>query len=200
MNSFILASSSSQRLSLLHSVGYQPSQVAPLSIDKTIHAKELPRNYCKRIAFTKALTVSRQFTQNFVLGVCTTTSRGRMILTKPHNVNSAYKLFNLLSGRRHSVFTGICVMKDSKTIVLKIVQTKLKFKLLSSKEIKYLIHFNEWNNKHGCYSLNTMSGAFIQWINGHPTHIMGLPIHETYKILTGLGIKQEPMVCKESIK
>ena len=197
MNTLILASSSPQRLSLLYNIGYKPDRVTSPCIDKTIRAKELPRDYCKRISLAKALKVSSQFTKSFVLGVCTVMSRGRMILTKPHHIDDAYKLFKLLSGRRHSVFTGICVIKNNKTTIFKIVQTKIKFKVLSYGEIEYLIHSNEWQNQHGCYSFNTISGAFIEWVNGHPSNVIGLPVHETYKILNGVGLKQQSIIYNQ---
>ena len=197
MNNFILASSSPQRLSLLYNIGYKPDRVVPPCINKAIHPKELPRDYCKRISLAKSSKVSKQFTKSFVLGVCTVVSRGRMILTKPHHTKDAYKLFNLLSGRRHSVFTGICVIKNNKTTVFKIVQTKIKFKVLSHKEIEYLIHSNEWHNQYRYYSFNTISGAFIEWVNGHPSNVIGLPVHEVYKILNGLGLKQQSVIYQQ---
>ena len=95
----------------------------------------------------------------------------------------------MLSGRRHVVYTGICIIKGEKCIK-KVVQTKLKFKLLTNQEIDNLVKSNEWKDKSGGYALQGMAGAYISWISGHPSNVIGLPVHETYKILNGIGLKQ----------
>ena len=189
MYKFILASSSPRRISLLNNIGYNPDKIISADIDETPNKKELPKEYAKRMAFEKASKIHKQFSESLILGADTVVSRGRLILTKPKDKDDAHRIFKLLSGRRHSVFTGICIIKENK-IITKVVETKLKFKLLTNKEIQNLIDSNEWQDKSGGYALQGFASAYISWINGHPSNVIGLPVHETYKILNGLGLKQ----------
>ncbi|RST62759.1 Maf family protein [Candidatus Aquarickettsia rohweri] len=189
MYNFILASSSPRRISLLNNIGYNPDKIISADIDETPNKKELPKEYAKRMAFEKASKIHKQFSESLILGADTVVSRGRLILTKPKDKDDAHRIFKLLSGRRHSVFTGICIIKENK-IITKVVETKLKFKLLTNKEIQNLIDSNEWQDKSGGYALQGFASAYISWINGHPSNVIGLPVHETYKILNGLGLKQ----------
>jgi septum formation protein len=189
MYNFILASSSPRRISLLNNIGYYPDKIISADIDETPNKKELPKEYAKRMAFEKASKIHKQFSESLILAADTVVSRGRLILTKPKDKDDAHRIFKLLSGRRHSVFTGICIIKENK-IITKVVETKLKFKLLTNKEIQNLINSNEWQDKSGGYALQGFASAYISWINGHPSNVIGLPVHETYKILNGLGLKQ----------
>ena len=192
MYNFILASSSPRRISLLNNIGYNPDKIISADIDETPNKKELPKEYAKRMAFEKASKIHKQFSESLILGADTVVSRGRLILTKPKDKHDAHRIFKLLSGRRHSVFTGICIIKENK-IITKVVETKLKFKLLTNEEIQNLIDSNEWQDKSGGYALQGFASAYISWINGHPSNVIGLPVHETYKILNGLGLKQNTM-------
>lgn len=189
MYNFILASSSPRRISLLNNIGYKPDKIISADIDETPNKKELPKEYAKRMAFEKASKIYKQFPESLVLGADTVVSRGRLILTKPKDKDDASRIFKLLSGRRHAVYTGVCIIKENK-VITKVVETKLKFKLLTNNEIQNLIESNEWQDKSGGYALQGFASAYISWINGHPSNVIGLPVHETYKILSGLGIQQ----------
>ena len=189
MYNFILASSSPRRISLLKSIGYTPDKIVPANIDETPKERELPAKLAERLAVEKASKVHEQFPESLILGADTIVARGRLIIPKPKDEIEALKYLKLLSGRRHVVYTGVCVIKGDKCLK-KIVQTKLKFKLLTNHEIDNLIISNEWKDKSGGYALQGVAGAYISWINGHPSNIIGLPVHETYKILSGIGFKQ----------
>lgn len=189
MSDFILVSLSSKKLSLLNSIGYYPSKTISVNINDDLRKKELPKTYVRRICTEKALQAQHKFVNSTVLSLKTVVSRGRMILSQIDKKNDIYQNFNILSGRRHSVFTGICVIKKNRRIV-KVVETKLKFKCLTIEEIKCLANLNQWENKYKIYDLNGIAGGFIEWLNGHHSNVLGLPVHEIYKILNGLGIKQ----------
>jgi septum formation protein len=189
MNKLILASSSPRRKFLLESIGYYPDEIVAPKIDEQPHKKELPVRLAERLAVEKALKVAQDHPHDFILAADTIVARGRLIIPKPKDEEEARLFLTLLSGRRHTVYTGICVIKGDKK-VHKVVQTKLKFKLLTDEEILYLLKSNEWQDKSGGYALQGIAGAYISWINGHPSNVIGLPTHDTYKILSGLGLKQ----------
>ena len=189
MYQFVLASSSPRRVSLLESIGYRPDIIVPANIDETPKEKELPAKLAERLADEKASKVHKQLPESLILGADTIVARGRLIIPKPKDEIEALKYLKLLSGRRHVVYTGICIINGDKYLK-KVVQTKLKFKLLTNQEIDNLIISNEWKDKSGGYALQGVAGAYISWISGHPSNVIGLPLHETYKILSGIGLKQ----------
>jgi septum formation protein len=189
MNKLILASSSPRRRFLLESIGYYPDQIIKPDIDKQPLKKELPIKLAERLAIAKAVKVSDSYKEAMVLAVDTVIARGRMVIPKPKDKTEAAQSLRLLSGRRHVVYTGICVIKMGKKIS-KVVQTKLKFKLLTDEEVCFFAESCEWKNKSSTYELQGIAGAYISWINGHPSNVIGLPVHEVYKILSGLGLKQ----------
>ena len=189
MYKFILASSSPRRVSLLKSIGYAPDKIVPANIDETPKVKELPTKLAQRLAIEKASKVHEQFPESLILGADTIVARGRLIIPKPKDEIEALKYLKLLSGRRHVVYTAICIINGDQYLK-KIVQTKLKFKLLTNQEIDNLITSNEWKDKSGGYALQGVAGAYISWISGHPSNVIGLPVHEIYKILSGIGLKQ----------
>ena len=189
MSRLILASSSPRRKFLLESIGYNPYKIVAPHIEETPYKKELPIKLVERLAMSKALKISKDYPDDIVLAADTIKARGRLIISKPKDESEAIKFLKLLSGRRCIVYTGICIIKGEKK-VCKTAQTKMKLKLLTNEEIKCLIQSNEWKDKAGGYALQGVAGAYISWISGSPSNVIGLPVHEVYKILNGLGLKQ----------
>ena len=199
MNRLILASSSPRRKSLLESIGYHPYKIVVPNIDEEPFKKELPVQLVERLAIDKATKIAEDYPDDIVLAADTVKARGRLIISKPKDKPEAVKFLKMLSGRRHTVYTGVCVAKGEKR-VCKIVQTKVKMKLLTDEEIKCLIQSNEWRDKAGAYALQGVGGAYISWINGSSSNVRGLPVHEVYKILNGLGLKQRGLDEQYSIE
>ncbi len=190
---FILASSSPRRKELLKSVGYCPDQFISPDVDETILKKEFPLVAAKRLAELKSKTIAQKFPEAVVLASDTIVARGRTILGKPKDRKEAHHFLELLSGRRHDVFTGISITTGMSTIS-KVVKTKVKFKRLVGSEIQLLLDANEWSDKSGAYALQGMAAAYITWINGSPSNVIGLPLCETHKMLSGFGVKQKLII------
>ena len=190
MSRLILASSSPRRKFLLESIGYNPYKIVGPRINEIPYKKELPVKLVERLAINKALEVAKDYPNDIVLAADTVKARGRLIIPKPKEESEAIKFLKLLSGRRHTIYTGVCIVKGERKIC-KTVQTKAKLKLLTDDEIKCLVQSNEWKDKSGGYALQGVGGAYISWINGSPSNAIGLPVHEVYKILNGLGLKQK---------
>ncbi len=197
MNRLILASSSPRRKFLLESIGYYPNKIVHPLIDEKPYKKELPVKLAGRLAMGKASKIAHDYPDDIILAADTVVARGRLIIPKPEDECEATRFLKLLSGRRHTVYTGICAIKGNRNIH-KTVQTKLKFKLLTDEEIKCIIRSNEWKDKSGGYALQGVAGVYIVWINGHPSNVIGLPVHEVYKILNGLGLEQNILGEKHS--
>ncbi len=186
MKKLILASASPRRVALLKQIGYVPDIICPADIDETPLKKENPVAHVKRLAFEKAKVVHNKYPEDVVLAGDTIVLVGRQILGKPVDAVEAERFLKKLSGRRHRVISGICILhKDKK--VLKVVTTILKFKRLTQAEVDFLIESKEWEDKSGAYMIQGIAGGFVEWINGSVTNVIGLSLYETSNLLRSFG-------------
>lgn len=181
----ILGSGSPRRLELLAQLGVTPDAVQPPDIDEDVRKAELPRDYVKRIAAEKLAAIPAD-DDTVVLCADTTVALGRRIMGKPSDAGEAAAFLYALSGRRHKVITAIAVKRGDKTW-LRDVQSTVAFKQLSDAEVNAYLASNDWQGKAGGYAIQGPAGAFIPWINGSYTGIVGLPLTETAGLLTAAG-------------
>jgi len=106
----ILASASPRRLDLLAQIGIVPDRVAPSAIGEAALKGELPPQLARRLAEAKALDVAANFPNSLVLGADTVVACGRRVLPKTDDEAAARRCLSLLSGRRHRVYGGICLI------------------------------------------------------------------------------------------
>lgn len=156
----------------------------PAEIDETPLAGELPRAYALRIACEKATAV--QMPDALVLAADTVVSVGRRILGKPASADEAGRFLRLLSGRRHRVTTAVCLRHGARQWTRR-VETAVKLKRLSEAEIAAYLRSGEWRGKAGGYAIQGIAGAFVPWIGGSYTNVVGLPLTETAGLLVGAG-------------
>ena len=182
----VLGSGSSRRLELLAQLGLTPSDIRPPDIDEDVRKGELPRDYVKRIAAEKAAAV-RAAADEVVLCADTTVALGRRIMGKPADAEEAVAFLRAMSGRRHKVITALAVKRGDR-LWTKDVQSTVAMKHLSDAEIASYIASGDWQGKAGGYAIQGPAGAFIPWINGSYTAIVGLPLTQTAGLLTAAGL------------
>lgn len=181
----ILGSGSPRRLELLAQLGVVPDAVRPPDIDEDARRAELPRDYVKRIAMEKLAAMVAD-DNTVVLCADTTVALGRRIMGKPRDAGEAAAFLYALSGRRHKVITAVAVKRGTRTW-LRDVQSTVAFKELSDAEVNAYLASGDWQGKAGGYAIQGPAGAFIPWINGSYTGIVGLPLTETAGLLTAAG-------------
>jgi septum formation protein len=125
-------------------------------------------------------------TDEVILCADTTVALGRRILGKPADRTEASEFLTKLSGRRHRVITAIAVKNSDRTWVRDVV-TDVKMKRLSETELNAYLDSNDWQGKAGGYGIQGMAGAFIPWISGSYSAVMGLPVTETAQLLSAAG-------------
>jgi septum formation protein len=184
---FILASASPRRVELLAQVGITPDEIIPADVDETPHKNETPIIYVQRVAREKATAIAAKHPDSVVLAADTTVALGRRIIGKADTEAQAYEYLSMLSGRCHRVYTSICTSHNGKTRQ-KLVGTVVRFDRLSDKQIKNYIATGDWKGKAGACSIQGSSGAFIPWINGSFSNVVGLPLTETCQLLAQAGV------------
>jgi septum formation protein len=181
----ILGSGSPRRRDLLAQIGVIPDAIRPPEIDETPRKGELPRPYCARMASEKAAATGAE-APDIVLAADTTVAMGRRILGKPADAGEAAQFLHALSGRRHRVITAVAVHRDGRAWTREVV-SMVRMKRLSDEEINAYLASGDWQGKAGAYGIQGPAGAFVPWISGSFTGIVGLPLSETAGLLQAAG-------------
>ena len=183
----VLASTSPRRRELLARIGVIPARIASPDIDETPLKAELPRDYVARLAKGKALAVARA-ADEVVLAGDTTVAVGRRILEKPTDEADLRRMLGLLSGRRHHVYSGLCVVGTDGKARVRVADTVVAFKVLSAAEIDWYVESGEGMGKAGGYAIQGRAETFVRFLSGSHSNVVGLPLFETRTLLTSAGI------------
>jgi septum formation protein len=185
MTVLVLASASPRRLQLLHQVGIVPDRVDPADIDETPALGELPASHVVRLAEAKARAVEPRHPGAFILAADTIVACGRRILPKAEDEATARACLTLLSGRRHRVYGGVALITPSGELAIRRVVSQVAMKRLSERELEFYLESGEWRGKAGGYAIQGCAAAFIPWLAGSYSNVVGLPLFETAQLLAG---------------
>ncbi|MEA4836776.1 MAG: nucleoside triphosphate pyrophosphatase [Rhodospirillaceae bacterium] len=183
----ILASASPRRFDLLAQIGVSVTAVDPADLDETPLPRELPGPYAARLARAKAETVAQRHPGCFVLAADTVVACGRRILPKAEDEATARRCLALLSGRRHRVLGGVCVIAPNGRVVERLVTSIVSVKRLTEGEIRDYLASSEWRGKAGGYAIQGRAAIFVRALSGSYSNVVGLPLFETHALLSGLG-------------
>ena len=186
--SLVLASSSPRRRDLLARIGAVPVRVASPDIDEEPRPAELPRDYALRLAVEKAQAVARAPGEIVVAGD-TTIAVGRRILPPATDEVVQRKLLGLLSGRRHHALSAVCVIDADGTVRTRLADTIVAFKPLSPTEVDAYVACGEGLGKAGGYAIQGRAEAFVRFLAGSHSGVIGLPLFETRALLKAAGLE-----------
>jgi len=181
----ILGSGSPRRRELLAQIGVVADDIRPPDIDETALKGELPKEYCSRIAREKVAAIVAE-PDDIVLCADTTVALGRRIMGKPRDAGEAAEFLVALGGRRHRIITSVAVKRGDQLWQRDVV-SQAKMKRLSDDELNFYLATGDWEGKAGGYAIQGPAGAFIPWISGSFTGIVGLPLAETAALLSAAG-------------
>jgi septum formation protein len=179
----ILASASPRRLALLAQIGITPDKVIAADIDETPMPKERPHLYVARVAQAKAQHVAALHADAVILAADTAVVCATRILPKATNADEAKACLKRLTGRRHRVITSVCVIKPGQKPRVKTVISMVQFMRLNAQDIADYIASGEWEGKAGGYAIQGIAAKFIRKLHGSHSAVIGLPLHETAKLL-----------------
>ena len=182
---FILASGSVDRRQILEHAGFVPGKIVVANIDETPLLDELPARYVKRMAVEKAKAVAKAYPKSCILAADTVCAVGKRLIRKAQTEEQARKNLALLSGRRHRVITGFCVITPDGRQVAKVVQTAVIMKRLDKSDADAIIDSGEWQGVAGYRIEGVLSACISKIIGSHP-NIVGLPIFEVAQVLKGI--------------
>lgn len=188
MLKLILASASPRRAEILHNAGL-PFTVISSAVDETPFPDESPRDYVARVAAAKAeLVAARAVGPAIVLAADTVVTLDERILGKPRSELDARHMLKSLSGRTHTVLTGVMLIRLPDAERMEFVESTLvEFADLSEDEITRYLDTAEPHDKAGAYAIQGRAGRYIPRIEGCYFNVVGLPIARVQQALTELG-------------
>ena len=184
----ILASASPRRLELLARIGVIPDVVDPADVDEAPTRAELPAPHAARLAAEKAAAVAARHPGAAVLAADTVVAAGRRILPKAETEAEARLCLALLSGRRHRVHSAVTLVDGAGHARHRLSTSIVTFKRLSAAEIDAYVASDEWRGKAGGYAIQGRAEAYVRFLSGSHSGVVGLPLFETRTLLAGAGI------------
>ena len=186
-----LASRSPRRAEILQQLGVR-FRVLPSDIDESLQQGESPERYVLRLAEAKAGVCAMQLQAvdelgHPVLAADTTVSIDGMILGKPTDEADAHAMLQRMAGRWHEVHTGLA-LATRHGVETALSTTRVQFSAMNEAEIAAYVASGEPRDKAGAYGIQGLGGIFVQRIEGSHTGVMGLPVHETARLLKNAGI------------
>ena len=188
----ILASASARRAEILRDAGLS-FVVLSSAVDETPYENESPHDLVARLASAKAeLAAARAIGPAIVIGADTVISLDGHVLGKPRSSDDARHMLEKLSGRTHSVVTGVALIRlpdsEHRTFV---ESTLVHFAALSAEQITRYLATGEPHDKAGAYAIQGHAGRFIPRIEGCYFNVVGLPLSRLYHALIDLGWSED---------
>lgn len=177
----VLASTSPRRKELLQLLEW-PFIVDSAHVDESFSLNTHPHDVVMELSKRKATAVASKYPQSIVIGSDTLVVLNNQILGKPRGREEAYQMIKSLSGKTHSVCTGVslCFKESIETFYS---EANVQFYSLTEDEINTYINTNEPYDKAGAYAIQGLASKFIRSIKGDYYTIVGLPIAEIYQRL-----------------
>ena len=175
----ILASKSPRRKELL-SLITKDFIIKSADVDETLPKNIPPDEAVLYLSEIKAIPFRNN--RDVVIGADTVVAVDGKILGKPHDDKDAVSMLKLLSGREHSVYTGVTLISpNGEKSFFK--ETKVKFYKLSDEEINHYIKTGECSDKAGAYGIQGFGSLLVEGINGDYFNVVGLPVSALYREL-----------------
>lgn len=180
MAEFILASGSPRRKELLAAVGLEYMVLVPIADESSVPKDMSVDLYVQELALLKAAAVAKVAVTRqdaVIIAADTIVALDGEILGKPKDEEDAFKMLRSLSGRKHDVYTGYCLMRERDAFtVCKSVKTEVYFKELDDDLIKRYIATGEPMDKAGAYGIQGKGAILVEKIDGDYFNVVGLPI------------------------
>ncbi len=177
----VLASKSPRRQELLKKI-FDEFEIYPSAVKEWLPENIEVDHAAGFLAAQKACDVSQATGADVVIGCDTVVVCDGKILGKPKNRAEAYMMLKRLSGKTHTVYTGVCVVSNKGDFSFT-EATRVVFEEMTNDEINYYINHENVLDKAGAYGIQGVAGKFISKIDGDYYNVVGLPVCRLYKEL-----------------
>jgi septum formation protein len=184
--SIVLASASPRRRELLETLGVKFEIVPALEPERPPKGADAEQTV-RALSRSKALEVARKRPDAVVIGADTVVACEEEILGKPRSEEDARRMLRMLSGRVHSVFTGVTIARGGE-VLTEAEQTRVFFRPIADAEITRYITTGEPMDKAGAYACQGLASLFVERIEGDFFNVMGLPLYRLGRMLEKMGV------------
>ena len=184
----ILASGSPRRKELLEMLQLRDLRILSAKGEELPHPELAPDALVRELSRAKCAEVAADHPDALVIAADTIVWMDGLVLGKPHSTEEAFSMLSRLSGRSHSVFTGVCIMAGD-TVLCEAEETKVSFRELSPEEIRSYIATGEPMDKAGAYGAQGLASLFVSRIEGDFFNVMGLPVCRLGTMLKKVGVE-----------
>lgn len=188
MPALFLASGSPRRRQFLLELGFD-FRVIPTRAEEKRGDGELPEAYARRLARDKAAHALGATPGAVVLAADTIVVVGEEVLEKPQDEADFRRMLGLLSGRTHTVISGVAARVVGGETLDATVRTEVTFRELGDAELAWYWASGEPKDKAGGYAIQGRGGAFVARIDGSHSNVVGLPLVETLALLERTGVR-----------
>jgi nucleoside triphosphate pyrophosphatase len=180
----VLASQSPRRRELLSILGISFS-IVPAAIDETPRPEESPEAFVVRVAREKGEEVSSRVSESVIVSADTIVTIDGEILGKPVSEVDAVRMLGRLAGRRHSVYTAVCVVNQVRHAILEgLDRTEVWLNPMTESQILDYVRREDVMDKAGAYAIQGFAAIYIPKIEGNYSNVMGLPLPLVHELLT----------------
>ena len=189
MSNFILASASPRRRELLEMLRVHPLEIRPAAGEEKAHPELGPEDLVTELSLAKASEIAAGAgPEDVVIGADTVVALDGAVLGKPKDPDDAARMLRALSGREHSVFTGVTVIRGVE-VISRAEHSRVRFRPLEEGEIARYIASGEPMDKAGAYGAQGLASLFVERIDGDFFNVMGLPLCLLGRMLLKFGIE-----------
>ncbi|MCA0986217.1 Maf family protein [Guptibacillus algicola] len=189
MKHLVLASGSPRRKELLEQMNLT-FDIIVSRFEEHISLSVPPSELVQQLAYGKASDVFNRTQDAVVLGSDTVVTLDGDVLVKPDNREHARQMLTALSGRTHTVYSGVSILSDGQQASF-FEATDVTFWDLTDREIAQYLDTDEPYDKAGGYGIQGFGAAFVKCIQGDYYSVVGLPISKTLRELAAFGIVPE---------
>lgn len=184
----VLASASPRRRELLAMLGLKNFKIIPAVAEEHFDSKMSPNEIVCSLSFDKAAEVAVLCTdEEIIIAADTIVAMDGEVLGKPADEKEAFSMLSHLSGREHTVYTGVTVRRGN-TVLTEFERTEVRFRKLTEREITAYIATGEPMDKAGAYGAQGIGALFVEHIDGDFFNVMGLPICRLSQMLKEMGV------------
>lgn len=180
MDKIILASQSPRRKELMHLLPFA-FEVETKEVEEHLDATQTAKENVMALAYQKAEAVSKIRKERWVIGCDTLVSYNNVLMGKPKDEKEAMQMLQFLSNKTHQVYTGVCILNESKTINRTfVVETQVKMKALTQEMLQWYVNTKEPLDKAGAYGIQGYGALLVEKIEGDYFNIVGFPVSKIY--------------------
>ena len=187
--SIILASQSPRRRQLLGQIGLDHFIVRPARGEEVMDPALSPAQLVEELSRQKAREVAGASDPgDLVIAADTVVAIDGRVLVKPHDREEACAMLSALSGREHTVYTGVTVCRDDRMLTQH-EATQVRFRPLSPREIQAYVDSGEPMDKAGAYGVQELGALLVEGIRGDYFNVVGLPLCRLGQMLSQFGVE-----------